>query len=157
MSTRLRRALSDRGDPPSRDVRAYVWCRNGAGQTGKLLEWNGVCAVAGNDGPYSFRLGPQTEIPKGASGGPVVDLAQDALVGLTKASKRSSEGDIKDGGRAVRATSLREFVSPVVVDPDHALGSGSMGKCGVWRVRSTSRTGVHDRLGGVIHEYRHAA
>ncbi|MEU6004250.1 trypsin-like peptidase domain-containing protein [Streptomyces sp. NPDC047197] len=114
--------LSDRGDPPSRDVRAYGWYVAGGERTGELLEWNGLCAVAGNDGPYSFRLGPQTEIPKGASGGPIVDLSQGALVGLTKASRRTSEGDIKDGGRAVRATLLREFVSPVVVDPDDVLG-----------------------------------
>jgi hypothetical protein len=114
--------LSDRGDPPSREVRAYGWYSAGAGRAEEVLEWNGVCTVAGNDGPYSFRLGPQTEIPKGASGGPVVDLSLGALVGLTKASRRSSEGDIKDGGRAVRTTLLREFVSPVVVDPDHVLG-----------------------------------
>ncbi|ARP72764.1 serine protease [Streptomyces pluripotens] len=114
--------LSDRGDPPSHEVRAYGWYVAGGKRGGELLDWNGVCVVAGNDGPYSFRLGPQTEIPKGASGGPVIDLSQGALVGLTKASRRTSEGDIKDGGRAVRSTLLREFVSPVVVDPDHALG-----------------------------------
>src|SRR5690606_24684303 len=90
--------LSDRGDPPSQHVRAYGWYVAGGMRRGELLAWNGACEVAGNDGPYSFRLGPQTEIPKGASGGPVIDLAQGALVGLTKASRRTSEGDIKDGG-----------------------------------------------------------
>ncbi|NWF30494.1 trypsin-like peptidase domain-containing protein [Streptomyces sp. PKU-EA00015] len=140
--------MTDRGDPPSGAVRAYGWYQGGPG----LLDWTGNCEVAGGDGLASFRLGPQSEIPKGVSGGPVVDLAQGAVVGVTKA-RRSGEGGIRDGGRAVRTSLLREFSDPEPVDPEEVLGSDPYHALirdhDLWHAESDLREGWPDLQGAL--------
>ncbi len=107
--------LSDRAIPPvSRQVAALGWRRTARDE---LWSWDGTCEVVGNDGAHVFRLGPATEIPSGASGSLVVDLAHGRVVGVVKARRRE-----RDGGKAVRLTALRALTESPPLVPDLALG-----------------------------------
>lgn len=106
--------LSDRAVPPvSRRVVAmgWRWARD------ELWSWDGTCEVVGNDGPHVFRLGPDSEIPPGVSGSPVVDLSHGRVIGVVKARRRG-----RDGGKAVRLTALRALAEAPPLVPDLALG-----------------------------------
>ncbi|MCQ4080332.1 serine protease [Streptomyces sp. RB6PN25] len=114
--------LSDRAVPPvSSQVAAYGWRRPAGdrplGEQAELEAWDGTCTVPGNDRLDVFRLGPDSEIPDGVSGGLVVDLAHGRVVGVVKARRRS-----RDGGKAVLLTALRDLAASEPLVPELAPG-----------------------------------
>ncbi|WP_149562009.1 trypsin-like peptidase domain-containing protein [Streptomyces cacaoi] len=105
--------LTDRGDRPVR-VCAYGWL---AAPGRPPRRWSGRCAVSGADGAHGTLLGPDTEIPHGASGGPVLDPDRGAVVGIVKARRRN-----RDGGLAIGTTALRGLSHAVPVGDHQLLG-----------------------------------
>ncbi|MGW8380153.1 hypothetical protein [Streptomyces sp. ODS28] len=97
--------LSDRAALPTAEseLTAYGWYE----QRGRLHAWTGNFACGGEDAPYGIRLGPDSQIPRGVSGGPVVDTARGAVVGLVKRNSTDSSGGIALGGLAVSTAVLR--------------------------------------------------
>ncbi|MER5759359.1 trypsin-like peptidase domain-containing protein [Streptomyces sp. NPDC002082] len=105
--------LGDRSDAPSR-VTVYGWR---AAEGCKPQTWSGHCVINGSDGSSGLTLGPETEIPHGASGGPVLDRDRGVVLGVVKARRRG-----KDGGLAIAATALRGFARAVPVGGEQGLG-----------------------------------
>ncbi|MBM9503606.1 VMAP-C domain-containing protein [Actinacidiphila acididurans] len=84
---------------------------------GELYEYNGRCTISGQLGAGSggiLKLGNEDEMPRGVSGGPVVDLVRGEVIGVLKA-RRSA----RDGGLAVGIQQLRKL--PVAKDPQDDL------------------------------------
>ncbi|MFE2430206.1 trypsin-like peptidase domain-containing protein [Streptomyces sp. NPDC059373] len=135
--------LSDRTDPPLGEadvkVMAHGWYPGEAkGGSGKPLRWSGVCEINGNEGDYGLGLGPQREIPHGASGGPVVDLVRGAVVGVVRKQRAN-----RDGGLSVATTALRELSSAASLDGEEWLGpdpyQGLIHAHDTWHHRDSSR------------------
>ncbi|MEW1829304.1 trypsin-like peptidase domain-containing protein [Streptomyces sp. NPDC088196] len=105
--------LTDRCGPPHQ-VTAFGW-RTPTG--GAPQRWNGHSECNGRDGSYGFTLGPQMEIPHGASGGPLLDREHGVVAGIVKARRTG-----KDGGLAVAATALRGFREARAVGGEDSLG-----------------------------------
>ncbi|MEN8650956.1 hypothetical protein ABCR94_10020 [Streptomyces sp. 21So2-11] len=106
--------LSDRYDKPHR-VTAYGW--HVPAKAAPPDTWSGDCLVNGTYGTYGLTLGPQAEIPHGASGGPLLDVDRGVVAGVVKARRRC-----KDGGLAIATTALRGFTRAVPVGGEDALG-----------------------------------
>lgn len=104
--------LSDRYDRPH-DITALGWRPREGGPD----RWSGRCQVNGTDGDYGVTLGPEAEIPHGASGGPVLDRDQGVVAGVVKARRRGA-----DGGLAIAVTALRGFTEALVLDAEDELG-----------------------------------
>ncbi|MPY63348.1 VMAP-C domain-containing protein [Streptomyces spongiae] len=98
--------LSDRYDR-AHDITALGW-RVRAGGPDK---WSGRCLVNGTAGDYGVTLGPETEIPHGASGGPVLDRVHGVVAGVVKARRRAA-----DGGLAIAVTALRGFTGALPLE-----------------------------------------
>ncbi|MFF3372891.1 trypsin-like peptidase domain-containing protein [Streptomyces sp. NPDC002680] len=98
--------LTDRYDAPQSAVTAYGWypLADGAPQ-----RWKGETVCNGKVA-HALTLGPTVEIPRGASGGPLLDRGRGLVVGVVKARRPQ-----KDGGLAVAATALRGFRHALVV------------------------------------------
>ncbi|GAA2602737.1 trypsin-like peptidase domain-containing protein [Streptomyces axinellae] len=106
--------LTDRCDRPFQ-VEAHGWRVAEPGAAPQ--RWSGRCAVSGGDGAHGALLGPEAEIPSGASGGPVLDLDRGAVAGIVKAQRRG-----KDGGLAVVTTALRGFTGAATTSGGGGLG-----------------------------------
>ena len=105
--------LSDRYDRPH-DITVYGWRLPGSGTP---RAWSGHSVVNGTDGDYGVTLGPDMEIPHGASGGPVLDRVHGVVAGVVKARRRN-----KDGGLAISIAALRGFGGAVPVGDEDSLG-----------------------------------
>lgn len=106
--------LTDRIDKPHR-VTVHGWYAPRKGAPPRA--WSGRCQVNGTDGPYGLALGPEAEIPHGASGGPVLDRDRGVVVGVVKARRKA-----KDGGLAIGAPALRVFDAAIAADGGGGLG-----------------------------------
>ncbi|MGK5632731.1 trypsin-like peptidase domain-containing protein [Streptomyces sp. URMC 123] len=79
---------------------AFFGC---AEEDGEVEDLSGRCTIRGELGrDGKLRLGSEDEIPEGASGGPVVDLARGEVIGVLKARRTGL-----DGGLAVSVVQLR--------------------------------------------------
>jgi hypothetical protein len=134
--------LSDRTDPPLGEaggrVMAHGWYPGETKGGSRPQRWSGLCEINGNEGDYGLGLGPQREIPHGASGGPVVDLVRGAVVGVVRKQRAN-----RDGGLSVATTALRELSSAVSLDGEEWLGpdpyQGLMHAHDTWHHRDGSR------------------
>jgi hypothetical protein len=81
----------------------YGYRRESADHPG-AVPWSGDVDIAVRDGEYGLRFAPTLELPKGVSGGPVLDRASGAVVGMVK-----SRPIDRHGGRAIAAGALRQF------------------------------------------------
>ncbi|MFK4098550.1 trypsin-like peptidase domain-containing protein [Streptomyces sp. NPDC019531] len=106
--------LTDRCDRPV-SVAAYGWRTP---QGGLPQRWDGESECNGRDGAYGLTLGPRTEIPSGASGGPLLDREHGVVAGVVKARRVG-----RDGGLAVAAAALRGFREARAVGGENALGA----------------------------------
>ncbi|MFH0520864.1 trypsin-like peptidase domain-containing protein [Streptomyces sp. M41] len=111
--------LTDRCDRPLR-VAAYGW-RTPQGRTPQ--RWDGESECNGRDGAFGLTLGPQMEIPSGASGGPLLDREHGVVAGIVKARRTG-----RDGGLAVSATALRGFRTARPVGGEDGLGADPYGE-----------------------------
>lgn len=76
---------------------------------GRIEPVTGRCTIRGTVGTDGrLKLGPDDEIPEGASGGPVIDLERGEVIGVVKA--RRNEG--RDGGLCMSVVQLRRLPSP---------------------------------------------
>lgn len=112
--------LTDRGESPEGDVKAYGWYLAEPGAV--AVGWTAKFEIVGNDGDHGMRLSVNSQIPKGASGGPVVDLARGSIVGVIKKGYRWTDGSVVHGGLAANSAALRGFTHAKVIDPDNLLG-----------------------------------
>lgn len=92
--------LTDRCDRPL-GVAAHGWR---SPRDGEPQRWHGESVCNGRLGAYGLTLAPQTEIPSGASGGPLLDREHGTVVGIVKARRAG-----RDGGLAVSTAALRRF------------------------------------------------
>ncbi|MDJ0342498.1 trypsin-like peptidase domain-containing protein [Streptomyces sp. H10-C2] len=75
---------------------------------GEVEDVSGRCTIRGELGKDGkLRLGNEDEIPSGASGGPVVDLARGEVIGVLKARRGG-----QDGGLAISVVQLRGLPLP---------------------------------------------
>ncbi|MCM2421562.1 trypsin-like peptidase domain-containing protein [Streptomyces sp. RKAG293] len=75
---------------------------------GEVEDVSGRCTIRGELGrDGKLRLGNEDEIPSGASGGPVVDLARGEVIGVLKARRGG-----QDGGLAISVVQLRGLPLP---------------------------------------------
>lgn len=75
---------------------------------GEIEDFSGRCTIRGELGKDGkLRLGNEDEIPSGASGGPVVDLARGEVIGVLKARRGG-----QDGGLAISVVQLRGLPLP---------------------------------------------
>ncbi|NLU67184.1 trypsin-like peptidase domain-containing protein [Streptomyces sp. HNM0574] len=110
--------LSDRRETPKGRLKAYGWYE----KDGTPHGWDSVFAYSGKDGLYGLRFAPDSEVPPGVSGGPVVDLHSNVVVGLVKRNSTFGSGDIKEGGLAVRTSLLGDLTAEAVC-PEAVLGT----------------------------------
>ncbi|MGP3926614.1 VMAP-C domain-containing protein [Streptomyces sp. 8N616] len=96
--------FTDRAEQPGGAPKTAYGFRPGEHGRGQAVPWSADAEINQRDDTYGMRFAPQAEFPKGASGGPVLDPAAGAVVGIIK-SRRSE----RDGGLAIAAAALRQF------------------------------------------------
>jgi hypothetical protein len=83
---------------------AYFGCVE---EGGLVTDFSGRCTIRGELGEGLLRLGNEDEMPEGASGGPLVDLARGEVIGVVKAKRAG-----RDGGLAISTVQLRRIALP---------------------------------------------
>ncbi|RKN40458.1 trypsin-like peptidase domain-containing protein [Streptomyces hoynatensis] len=87
---------------------AFFGCVAPDGEAGRIAHLSGRCTIRGEmGGDGQLKLGPEDEVPRGVSGGPLVDLERGEVIGVLKARRTG-----RDGGLATSVLQLRRLPRP---------------------------------------------
>ncbi|TLS42232.1 trypsin-like peptidase domain-containing protein [Streptomyces montanus] len=96
--------LADRAVRHSGALQVYGYRPEPPQNPRQAVRWDVAAEINGHDDTYGLIFKPDVAFPHGVSGGPLLDPATGAVVGLTK-SRRTQQ----DGGMAVAISALRRF------------------------------------------------